>query len=206
MRRGGGRPAAPIAQGSTSSRSTAAATSRAMSMKARAAGERWRSRCQTTATTRRGTFGTSRIALTRSSPGAIASRGVSATPKPAATSPWIVPLSSERKPYSILVAAHAELVLDDEAARARVRPDQDVVAEVVERGRRALGERAVGRDEEDVRVAHQVERLEGAVRQRRAAEGEVDARPTRSPRRAPGRSSAPRARARCRASRRGSGA
>ena len=43
--------------GSTSSRSTSALTSRAISMKARAAGERCRSRCQTTAIARRGIFG-----------------------------------------------------------------------------------------------------------------------------------------------------
>ncbi len=49
-----------------------------------------------------------------------------------------------------------------------------MVAEVVERRGRALGERAVGRDEEDVRVAHQLERLERAVGERRAAEREVE--------------------------------
>jgi len=32
----------------------------------------------------------------------------------------------------------------------------------------------LGRDEEDVRVVHQLERLEGAVRKRQAAEDEID--------------------------------
>ncbi len=73
-----------------------------------------------------------------------------------------------------LVASLVQLVLDDEAARAGVRPDQHVLPEVVERRGLPRGERAVGGDDEDVRVAHHLDRLEGAVRKRGAAEGEVE--------------------------------
>ena len=49
-----------------------------------------------------------------------------------------------------------------------------MVVEVVERRGLPRGKRAVARDDEDVRVAHQVDRLERAVREWRAAEREVE--------------------------------
>ena len=82
--------------------STSAQTSAANSTNARAAGERCRSRCHASAIRRAGISGSISSTLTRGSFGSTASSGTSAAPKPDATSPCTVPLSSERNAISKL--------------------------------------------------------------------------------------------------------
>ena len=193
--------------GSTSSRSTSALTSRAISMNARAAGERCRSRCHVDRDRPSRHLRARRITRMRSSPGATTARsGTRATPKPAATSPCSVPLSSDRKAYVTRSRGRGASSSTTSPLEQVFAPISDVVAEVVERRRRPARERAVGRDEQHVRVAHQLERLERAVRERRAAEREIELARLDRGRRARGRSRARRARARFPASPPGSAA
>ena len=122
--------------GSTRSRSTSALTSRAISMNARAAGERWRSRCQTTATLRRGP--SERAGAPSPARRRARSRGA-ARARPRSRRHQALQRAVVVRAEGVLhvVRLVAQLVLDDDAARARVRADQRLLAEVVERGGRA---------------------------------------------------------------------
>ena len=64
--------------------------------------------------------------------------------------------------------------LGGDGARARAGADQRQVTEVGKRRGATLRQGVIGRDSEHVGVAHQAQRLERAIGERRAAEGEIE--------------------------------
>ena len=112
--------------------------------------------------------GRSRITVSLSD-GSTASAGSTAAPTPAPTSAWIVALTSDRNANSGSIPRARSCASTRASPRHSVCPISGVSARSAS-GRR----RRVAPDDEHVRVAHQLERLERPGRQRQLDEAQVD--------------------------------
>ena len=118
-------------------------------------------------------LGSSSSTRIRSSLRSVASSGASATPKPAPTRPWTVPLSSERKATSTATPRCESSPSASVVLRQSAVADQRQVPDLGET--RASGRRARARPgRQDVGVGEQLDGLEGPVQERRHRESEIE--------------------------------
>ena len=124
-------------------------------------------------TTRGSTASPRSTATIRGSPVSTVSSGTIALPIPAATSPCTVWLSFDRKAHRGSTPRSAERRLDRVSRQVGAEADEGLAGDLPER-RGARGERRAGRHDEHVRVAQELDRLEGRVTDRRQQEADVE--------------------------------